>query len=603
MGTGRKEEPVAGNDSRSYRLVSTLGRGGFGSVYRGELRGASGFSKQVAIKLLNEDTSEVEDFKARLRDEARLLALLRHRAIVHVEDLVHIDGRWAVVMEFVEGADLEQLFTLGPLPPRPVCELAIEVASALQVAHEAVDPRSGRSLSIVHRDIKPANIRVTPSGEVKVLDFGVARAVFDERESLTRGISFGSMGYLAPERIDGHDTPASDVYSLGVVLLEALTGQTLGQLSVHPRGHATQLRNQLDALTAELEGDFGAGIASQLGGMLAYEREHRPTAHEVAERFQDLLIEAPGPWLKRWIPSVIAQVRPDEDPAGSGEVERPPDSLAVKDPSLAMDGAWKEGSTARDTLVPKSGKDKRSAAPRKAGATSFDWIGDRHEPAEPALDHSEAHPSGEDPSAPAKGDRDGAPEEEAAPPDTAKDEPSLPRAGRGRGLLLAGLAAALGLGLVLALALVAFLVLGPRWLEPSTEPAAAIEAPEAQPAAADEQAEPAEEAEQRDEPSSAADEEPAQASSPAERPGQVATPSSPQPAAPATGTVEVQGDILGARLRSADGQRHNPGELPVGSYQLEVAFATGNVVVPTPVVVQAGRKTILRCDAVAQSCR
>lgn len=124
MGGGGDQQAGTGGDSRAYRLISALGQGGFGSVYRGELRGASGFTKQVAIKLLNEEASKVEDFKARLRDEARLLALLHHRAIVHVEDLVRIQGRWAVVMEFVAGADLKELMALGPIPPRPVCELA-----------------------------------------------------------------------------------------------------------------------------------------------------------------------------------------------------------------------------------------------------------------------------------------------------------------------------------------------------------------------------------------------------------------------------------------------------------------------------------------------
>ena len=182
----------------------------------------------------------------------------------------------------------------------------------MQVAHEAVDPNSGCPLGIVHRDIKPANIRITPSGEVKVLDFGVARAAFDGREALTRSMAFGSMGYLAPERFDGRDTPAADVYALGVVLLEALSGAPMGQLSVNPKAHAARVQERLDGLAAALGGEFGASTAALLGRMIDYDPDERPTAHEVAERFQDLLIEAPGTWLKRWIPAVMAQVQAEE---------------------------------------------------------------------------------------------------------------------------------------------------------------------------------------------------------------------------------------------------------------------------------------------------
>ena len=86
------------NVKRSYRLISSLGQGGFGTVYRAQLEGTRGFSKTVAIKVLNEDRAGVADFQRRLRDEARMLSMLKHRAIVYVEDLVRIEGRWAVVM-------------------------------------------------------------------------------------------------------------------------------------------------------------------------------------------------------------------------------------------------------------------------------------------------------------------------------------------------------------------------------------------------------------------------------------------------------------------------------------------------------------------------
>ena len=129
--------PSLNTGSRTYRLISSLGSGGFGAVFRGELRGPSGLHKSVAIKVLKPEAGDVEDFARRLRDEARLLGLLRHRAIVHVEDLVLWSGRWAVVMEYISGADLKDLILRGPLPARCVFEMAGEVVARLEARSPA----------------------------------------------------------------------------------------------------------------------------------------------------------------------------------------------------------------------------------------------------------------------------------------------------------------------------------------------------------------------------------------------------------------------------------------------------------------------------------
>ena len=97
---------------------------------------------------------------------------------------------------------------------RSSIEIAVEVASALHVVHSATDAATGKPLNIVHRDLKPSNVRVTPHGEVKLLDFGIARAAFPGREAVTGSLRFESAGYVAPERIFGMDTPAVDIFSL-----------------------------------------------------------------------------------------------------------------------------------------------------------------------------------------------------------------------------------------------------------------------------------------------------------------------------------------------------------------------------------------------------
>jgi serine/threonine-protein kinase len=202
-------------------VVEAVGRGGFGTVYRAELMGPSGFRKQVALKVLNPDLPEAIGVAERLRDEARLLGMLRHRAIVQVDGLHLLNGRWTVVMEFVEGVDLKQLLAeVGPLSPGLALEIVQEVANALHYAYElsadhSVSVRATRAadgslsvsggLRLLHRDIKPGNIQLTAAGEVKVLDFGVARADFADREAQTQSIYFGSLNYMAPERLDGID--------------------------------------------------------------------------------------------------------------------------------------------------------------------------------------------------------------------------------------------------------------------------------------------------------------------------------------------------------------------------------------------------------------
>lgn len=291
-------------------------------MHRGVAVGAAGFEKAVAIKFLDEHAA---DMLPRLRDEARLLAHLSHRAIVRVDDLVELDGRWAVVMELVEGQDLARIAGLGPIPPRVVCELGAEAAAGLDAAHAATHANTGEPLLLVHRDVKPSNLRITPRGEVKLLDFGVALATFATREGDTRSIAFGSPGYLAPERHDGIDTPAADVYALGVVLAECLLGERLGPSSVEPGRHAARV----EEVAARLPG----GLAEVVAGMLDYRREARPTAAAVSHRLAALGPRFEGPTLTEWAPLAVAAA------ARLPMVDLPSFALSVELPSRAEPSA------------------------------------------------------------------------------------------------------------------------------------------------------------------------------------------------------------------------------------------------------------------------
>ena len=230
-------------EPRRYNILGTLGKGGFGTVYKAQLHGSAGFTKIVALKVLNAEVAGKEEFARRARDEARVLGLVRHRAIVQVDGLVVLQGHWVVVMEYVSGVDLKRLMQAGSVPPGVALEIIEEVAQALDAAYRQPGPE-GKPLGLLHRDIKPSNLRITERGEVKVLDFGTARANFQSREAQTQALTFGTVGYMAPERMDFEDLPAGDVYALGVVLYELLIGEDAGegrrraphQLCVEPAG-------------------------------------------------------------------------------------------------------------------------------------------------------------------------------------------------------------------------------------------------------------------------------------------------------------------------------------------------------------------------------
>ena len=288
------------SQGRRYRILGALGKGGFGTVYRADLLGESGFTRQVALKVLNPDMEGVVTVASRLRDEARLLGLLRHRAIVDVDGLVRLDGRWTVVMEYVAGADLARLMTLGPVPQGPALEIVGEVASALHVAYTTPGP-SGEPLRLLHRDIKPQNVIVTPNGEVKVLDFGVARADFAGREAKTRAMLLGSLSYMAPERFDRHDGPGSDVYAMGVVLWEMLTGQHYGRIT--NREHKFVKRR--DEALATLKPLVLSEVHAFVRALMSFHPEDRPSARDVERRCRDLRLEVRGPWLRDWAEDVV----------------------------------------------------------------------------------------------------------------------------------------------------------------------------------------------------------------------------------------------------------------------------------------------------------
>ncbi len=288
---------------RTFTLLRTLGRGAHGAVHLAELRDDEDFVQTLAVKRLLPECSGDAELVGRLKDEARLLALLHHEHIVRVHGLTRIDGGLAILMEPVDGVDLACLVGGGPVPARVAVDIVEAVADALDAAWNAVPPGQREPLRVVHRDIKPSNVMLTARGGVKVMDFGVARATFDHREAETRSQQLGTARYMAPERwLSGRAGHESDVFSLGVTLLELASGRPAERPRLSPGLFADDLGRLLERVAPELR--------DLICAMCAFEPSERPSAAVVAARCRELADALPGPRLRDWAPIHVLPAPP-----------------------------------------------------------------------------------------------------------------------------------------------------------------------------------------------------------------------------------------------------------------------------------------------------
>lgn len=206
-----------------YRLIRLLGAGGMAEVWLAEVYGASGFEKRVALKVLLPELRGDGTFERLLIDEARLGARLNHANLVGVHDLGVANGTYYMRMDLVDGADMRTLLERGPVPRALALWIAEEVAVALHYLHGFCG-EDRRPLGLVHRDVNPANVLVSRAGEVKLADYGIAKATV-MRNITQGGVRKGKHAYMSPEQVAGTAvTPRSDVFSLGITLAEMLTG-------------------------------------------------------------------------------------------------------------------------------------------------------------------------------------------------------------------------------------------------------------------------------------------------------------------------------------------------------------------------------------------
>lgn len=214
-----------------YQLVEVAGSGGMATVWRAIQRGAAGFERPVGIKRIKEPFSDDPKFRTLFVEEARVSSQLVHPNIVQIYDFGDDNGRYFLVMEWVEGLSLSRYLTamheLRFLPPwYLIAAVAIEALRALAAAHERLD-MYGQPAPVIHRDVTPQNILMGANGVVKLTDFGLARAM-DRVRMTAPDVIKGKVGYLAPEMVQNRmASPLTDIYALGVVLWQALSGRKL----------------------------------------------------------------------------------------------------------------------------------------------------------------------------------------------------------------------------------------------------------------------------------------------------------------------------------------------------------------------------------------
>ncbi len=214
-----------------YQLLKKLATGGMAQIYLARQLGPEGFEKFLVVKRILPHLAENDEFITMFLDEARIAARLNHPNVVQIFDLGAQDDSFFIAMEFIHGEDVRRVWKHAdkvgqPIPLPLICRIIIDACAGLDYAHKKLD-QSGRALNIVHRDISPQNILVSFEGGVKIVDFGIAKAA-DQATVTKSGVLKGKYSYMSPEQAAGQPIDCrTDIFALGVVLYELLTGTRL----------------------------------------------------------------------------------------------------------------------------------------------------------------------------------------------------------------------------------------------------------------------------------------------------------------------------------------------------------------------------------------
>ncbi|MCC6811143.1 MAG: serine/threonine protein kinase [Deltaproteobacteria bacterium] len=299
----------------NYDILARVAMGGMAEIFRARQRSEAGFEKDVIIKRILPHYTDDVDFLRMFQDEAVVAAKLNHPNIVQVFDFKCVDGIFFIAMELVEGVDLKRLMQLGekagkPLGPNRAVQIAIGMARGLGHAHERVV--DGQPLKIVHRDVSPHNVLVSQQGDVKVMDFGIAKAAARAVKTGT-GVIKGKITYMSPEHAMGLELDhRTDIYATGIVLWEMLTGRRMfnvadnemATLRAVQKGDAPKIRELCPDILPELE-----AIVNKL---LALDRDARYQRMREAERELSHVLYKLGGADREPLEDYFAEVVPDD---------------------------------------------------------------------------------------------------------------------------------------------------------------------------------------------------------------------------------------------------------------------------------------------------
>jgi serine/threonine protein kinase len=345
-----------------YKVVRKLAAGGMAEVFVGESSSLEGFKKSVAIKRVLPHLAENKKFLAMFLDEARISLGFNHANVVQTFDLGRSDSTYFIVMEYVDGTDLkkvwEYLKDTGQMPPLELSAYIIsEVCRGLAYAHKLTDGR-GTSLRIVHRDVSPPNILLSKEGEIKIVDFGLAKAT-GQLEKTDPGVVKGKFAYLAPETARGDEIDfRADIFACGILLFELLTGQRLffGSSDIDT---IERVREAKVPSIRELNTNVPESLESIVNKALALEPEDRfETCGDMAEALSGFLFEYGRRVTSRDVEHLVKQVgdqAPDEAAADVSIIDQ-----LIQEEMIRFSSFEEEGS---DFLKLENGQPSYGAAP------------------------------------------------------------------------------------------------------------------------------------------------------------------------------------------------------------------------------------------------
>jgi tRNA A-37 threonylcarbamoyl transferase component Bud32 len=338
----QSEDSLIGRHVDEYRLISLLGKGGMARVYLGL---DNRLKRYVAIKVVDAPFRERQEYRERFQREAQAVAQLQHPNIIHLYHYGEADDVLYMAMPYIEGANLAHLIYSYRqegiwMPAGEVARLVREIGQALDYAHQQ---------GVIHRDVKPSNIMLDKSGQAILTDFGLALLV----ETGTQAEVFGTPHYMAPEQVQssGAAGPASDLYSLGVILYEMVTGEVPFEAE-NPMDVAVMQVNEAPRSPLELRPDMSPAVAGVILKALAKEPEERyTTGAAMAEALEAALQGLPPTAPSRSVPERVTQV-----------FERDVRPLLPAAVALPL-GAPVNGAPAAAALPPAPGESARSRTP------------------------------------------------------------------------------------------------------------------------------------------------------------------------------------------------------------------------------------------------